>query len=114
MRRSPFNGRLLLWGRAPDGWHGLVGFALNVTLRSEPARLAVAAWLPSRLLSAGAGASSTPEIARITLPSPPADWPSPAPPWSGYFAGRWTSGELPLPDGAQLLTGPAWRRRGAP
>lgn len=111
MNRSPFNGRLLAWGHAPGGWWGLVEFAQRITRDGKLDQLAIAAWLPADALTrpiwVGTGRS---QVARITLPFDQADWPAPAA-WHGWYAGAWLSGSLRLPDGSEIATGPAWRRR---
>ncbi len=107
--RAPFSARLLTWGRGLDGWHGLIAFAQRVIDHGTPTTLSIAAWVPAVALSRPGWAPDTP-VDRIALPQSRDGWPAPAG-WTGWYAGAWPSGPVPVPDGVEVANGPAWRRR---
>lgn len=108
LARPPFSARLLLWGRAEDGWWGLVEWAQTIRRGGALETSSFAAWVPAGALSRPGWSAQAPAIARITLPGARPDWPAPAG-WSGWFAGAWPSGPVRTPDGVELVTGPRWR-----
>jgi hypothetical protein len=108
--RAPFNARLLAWGRAADGWWGLVEWAQTVRSAGALSTMPFAAWLPAAAVrKPGWSGGRAADVARLTLPPRRADWPGPAA-WRGWFAGVWAGGPVPLPPGVELDNGPAWRR----
>jgi hypothetical protein len=67
-----------------------------------------AAWVPADQLHRPLWAKSTERLDRIQLPDDRQHWPQPFN-WAGHYAGAWPAGDLPAPEGATVLTGPAWR-----
>jgi hypothetical protein len=109
--RPPFSARLVLWGRAGDGWWGLCHWSQTVREHHMLSTAPFAAWLPGASITRpGWSGDGSAEIARITLPTRPTDWPAPAA-FSGWFAGVWRSGPVRTPDGVEVENGAAWRRR---
>jgi hypothetical protein len=106
--RPPHSCRLLLWGRADDGWWGLVVWEQRVRDHGTPVGLALSAWVPAQSLRKPAWASGEP-IPRITLTGARQLWPQPAG-WSGHYLGAWATGGIPFPPGVTPIEGPAWRR----
>lgn len=107
---SPFNAQLQAWGRALDGWWGLLVWPQRVTYQRpvEYGTLRCAAWVPgARLRQFRSTAAST--LPKIALPAARQCWPAP-PAWDGWYAGAWPDGPLPLPDGVAVDAAPAWRR----
>lgn len=111
MDRSPYNARLLAWGRAVDGWWALVEWAQTIRRDGKLEQLAFAAWLPAASVTRpGWGGHGPSQVMRMTLPRASIDWPAPAA-WQGWYAGAWRAGAVQLPEGAEIVTGPAWRKR---
>lgn len=111
--RPPFSARLIAWGKASDGWWGLIEWAQTIREDGALSSSSFAAWVPAASLSrpGWSGPGSEPNaIARLSLPPRRLDWPGPAA-WSGWYAGAWPSGRLATPDGVEVVNGPAWRRR---
>jgi hypothetical protein len=44
------------------------------------------------------------------LPADRRVWPAP-PGWPSWYAGIWLDGQVAVPVGVEVVTGPAWRRR---
>lgn len=62
----PHNVRLLSWGRAADGWWGLVCWDQQVIRGIEPETLPIAAWVPAQALSKPGWSSGDP-VPRLAL-----------------------------------------------
>jgi hypothetical protein len=101
---------LLAWGRATDGWWGLVRWTYRVRSNGQMAELAFAAWVPASALSKPGWSSGNVELPRIGLSDERGEWPAP-PSWTGLYAGVWESGDPPVPAGVTVETGPRWQRR---
>ena len=110
MKGGPHSARLLLWGRAADGWHGLITWSQRVRCDGIATELTFSAWTPSDLLSKPGWAGSFEPVQRIVLPPDSAAWPRPASEF-GWHLGRWSGGKPPCPPGTELIEGPTWRNR---
>ena len=109
LSRPPHSVRLLVWGRASDGWWGLVAWEQRVLRGVEPTTLPVTAWVPAQSLTKP-GWSSGDAVPRVRLPAMRHEWPPPEQ-WQGWFAGAWADGPLRLPPGDEVVSGPQWRDR---
>lgn len=90
--RAPFTARLLAWGRAVDGWWGLIEWVQTLRRDGALSSARCAAWVPARCLHRPSWATSgSAPLARIALPPRRGDWPGPAA-WSGWYAGAWPAG----------------------
>lgn len=107
----PFNGQLQAWGRACDGWWGLLIWPQRVVYRrpEEHDSLRCAAWVPAARLRQ-LHHSAAHDVPRLRLDGPRSAWPAP-PAWDGWYAGAWATDAMPLPDGVEPDRSPAWRRR---
>lgn len=106
--RWPSEGHLQVWGRAADGWWGLLTWAARIRLHGDAEQLEMAAWVPAAQLRKPHW-SAAQALPRIRLPDDVGQWPRP-PDWDGWYIGAWAAGPPPLPPGAELRTGPAWQR----
>ena len=107
--RPPHQSFLVAWGRASDAWWGCVQFRVRVSTSDGPDELPAAAWVPAASITRP-GWSTPVDVPRIALTGDRAAWPAP-PGWPSWYAGAWPTGQLALPPGCTLTTGPAWSRR---
>jgi|SRR4051794_27943997 hypothetical protein len=106
--RWPNEGHVALWGRAGDGWWGLLTWSTRIRLHGDLDHLDVAAWVPAEQVTKPHWVSAQ-RLPRIRLPDDRAQWPAPAG-WDGWYVGAWSAGPVPLPPGVEVVTGPAWQR----
>ena len=85
---------------------------MRVQLVDVVEQLEVAAWIPAQALSRPnwSGDATAADVRRIVLTQNDSSWPGP-PRWPSWYAGVWAFGQLRLPPGAVMLSGPAWRKR---
>lgn len=109
VRGWPFHAHLQTWGRALDGWWGLLTWEQRVLALGAKEMLGIAIWKPAADLSQQQWVTSRP-IPRVQLPSDRATWQQPEG-WEGYFGGAWPVGDIiTMPEGVELVTGPAWKK----
>jgi len=109
LNRPPHNVRLVVWGRADDGWWACVTWRQRVRAQGDAAEIAFAAWVPAG--SVTRPRYTTPvRVAQIRLPTERCTWPAP-PGWPSWYAGVWLEGPVATPPGAELVTGARWRER---
>jgi hypothetical protein len=109
LTRWPNEGHVQVWGRATDGWWGLLTWTARIRLRGERERMEMAAWLPAEQMRKP-GWISAERLRRIKLPEDRGQWPQPVPGWPGWYVGAWPGGPVPLPPDVEIDKGPAWRR----
>jgi len=105
--RWPYQVRLLAWGKASDGWWGLVVWEQRVRVAGDAERMLYAAWVPSGQLSKPHWVTAR-QLRRHQLPEDRKDWPQPSMwEWEGFYIGAWPSGDPPVPmDGATVIKPP--------
>jgi hypothetical protein len=109
LNRAPHHVRLHAWGRAETGWWGCVSWRQRVRTAAGDSEFEIAAWVPAATLSKpGYGAAA--DVSRVRLAADSRAWPAP-PGWPSWYAGVWLEGPVPLPPGAEAVTGAAWRKR---
>jgi hypothetical protein len=105
--RWPHQVRLLAWGRARDGWWGLVAWEQRVRAAGDVERMLYAAWVPAGQLSKPHWVNARP-LQRHQLSDDRREWPQPSSwEWEGYYVGAWPSGDVPAPmNGVQVVQPP--------
>jgi hypothetical protein len=109
LNRPPHNARLVAWGRADDGWWACVTWQQAVHSQGRTSEIGFAAWVPAGAVTQPSWSSPV-KVPRLALPADRRSWPAP-PGWPSWYAGVWLDGPLATPPGAEVVTGPAWRRR---
>jgi hypothetical protein len=107
--RWPNEGHVQVWGRAHDGWWGLLTWTARIRLHGDREHMDIAAWIPATQLTKPRWITAE-TLPRMQLPAEPEQWPQPLPGWPGWYVSAWPDGPLPLPPDVELDTGPAWRR----
>ncbi|MDT4905561.1 MAG: hypothetical protein QOH52_3577 [Pseudonocardiales bacterium] len=107
--RPPHNVRLVAWGRADDGWWGSITWQQRVHTRGAQNEIGFAAWVPAGAITRPPW-SAPMDLPRLTLTADRRLWPAP-PGWPNWYAGIWLDGQVAMPVGVELVSGPAWRRR---
>jgi hypothetical protein len=103
LNRRPYHAQLRMLGDGRDGrqW-ALITWQQRVSIDGDGRTMPYAAWVPAGQLSQPAWMER--EAVRVAkLPSDPAQWPCLAR-WDGIYAGPWADGDLPAPDGVEILT----------
>lgn len=109
LTRWPNEGHVQVWGRAADGWWGLLTWTARVRVHGDVERMDTAAWVPAEQLTKPHWISAT-KLPRIELPADRGQWPQPLTGWTGWYVGGWPDGPLRLPPGVELVTGPVWQQ----
>jgi hypothetical protein len=105
--RWPHQVRLLAWGKASDGWWGLVVWEQRLRLADGTERVLYAAWVPAGQLSKPHWVAARP-LRRHELPEDRTDCPQPRTrEWEGYYIGAWPSGNPPAPTDSVKVIKPA-------
>jgi len=98
-----------VWGRAADGWRGLLTWTARIRPHGDRERMDMAAWVPADQLTKPHWVSAQ-RLPRIELTPDRAVWPQPVPGWLGWYIDAWPSGPAPLPPNVEIDQGPAWQR----
>jgi hypothetical protein len=109
LTRWPNEGHVQVWGRAADGWWGMLTWTARIRLHGERERMDMAAWVPADQLTKPHWISAE-RLRRIQLPEDRAQWPQPVPGWPGWYIGAWPDGRVSLPPDVEIEKGPAWQR----
>jgi hypothetical protein len=103
LNRHPYHAQLCMLGDGRDGrqW-ALITWQQRVSIGGDGRTVPYAAWVPAGQLS------QPPWVERealrvVKLPSDPPQWPCLAH-WDGIYAGPWPDGDLPAPDGVEVLS----------
>jgi hypothetical protein len=102
MNRHPYHAQLRMLGDGRDGrqW-ALITWQQRVSMDGDGRTVSYAAWVPAGQLSQPSWTER--EALRVVkLPADPAQWPCLAR-WDGIYAGPWPDGDLPAPDGLEVV-----------
>jgi hypothetical protein len=100
----PFNAQLLVWGRAHDGFWGLICWDQRIRIDGASIKVRYAAWVPANRLRKPQWSTPRPTPQIVLDPDragwdPPADWPE-----DGFYMGVWEAGPVTAPPGAAVRT----------
>jgi hypothetical protein len=103
LNRHPYHAHLRMLGDGYDGrqW-ALITWRQRVSIAGYGRTIPYAAWVPAGQLS------QPPWMERealqvVRLPANPTQWPCLAR-WDGIFAGPWPDGDLPAPNGVEVIS----------
>ena len=101
--RRPYHAHVRMLGDGQDGrqW-ALITWQQRVSIDGQGHIVPYAAWVPAGQLCQPSWMESQP-LRVVNLPVDPAQWPCLAL-WDGIYAGPWPDGDLPAPDGVELLS----------
>jgi hypothetical protein len=108
---GPVEAFLQLWGRSANGWFGLIAWEARIHNRGTPERAILAGWFVAARLTRPHYVPAK-KMPQVMLAANRLDWPAPNASMSvDYFLGICDGSGLSLPEGIEIDTGPAWRRR---
>jgi hypothetical protein len=103
LNRHPYHAQLRMLGDGHDGrqWV-LITWQQRISIEGHGSTVPYAAWVPAGQLSQPPWMTQEP-LRVLKLPADPAQWPCLAR-WDGIYAGPWPDGDLPAPDGVEVLS----------
>ena len=104
LNRRHYHAHLRMLGDGQDGrqW-ALITWQQRVSIDGHGQTMPYAAWVPAGQLTQPPWMEREP-LRVVKLPAEPAQWPCLAA-WDGIYAGPWPDGDLPSPDGVEVLDG---------
>jgi hypothetical protein len=102
LNRRPYHAHIRMLGDGRDGrqW-ALITWPQRVSINGDGCTVPYAAWVPAGQLAQPSWMEREP-LRVVRLPADTAQWPCLAR-WDGIYAGPWPDGDLPAPEGVEIL-----------